>query len=159
VRRAKQVVYDATRYANHRDEVLESCKRYKRNNPEKRNAKWRRWCKENPEKLAAANLRHRERQYEWRRNHPEVYSTHGAKRRAQQLNATPPWVDKEHLLKIAEFYKSARTATVFHEEQYDVDHIEPLKGKTSCGLHVWWNLQVLPRSENARKHNKLIIET
>lgn len=37
--------------------------------------------------------------------------------------------------------------------QWSVDHIIPIKGKTVSGLDVWNNLQVIPLSENKRKHN------
>jgi hypothetical protein len=38
---------------------------------------------------------------------------------------------------------------------HEVDHFYPLQGKIVCGLHVPWNLHVIPASENRVKHNAM----
>lgn len=73
-------------------------------------------------------------------------------RRARLLKATPPWAN---LKAIEVFYEEARRVTATTGQQWEVDHIHPLCNKLSCGLHVPWNLQILPRTENRAKHNKL----
>lgn len=42
---------------------------------------------------------------------------------------------------------------------FEVDHIIPLNGENVCGLHTPANLQVLTRAENARKGNKVCLDT
>jgi hypothetical protein len=36
-----------------------------------------------------------------------------------------------------------------------VDHVHALRGKNFSGLHVPWNMQVIPSSINARKSNNV----
>lgn len=36
---------------------------------------------------------------------------------------------------------------------WQIDHIIPLRGKTVSGLHVWNNLQVIPKTVNLEKGN------
>ena len=75
------------------------------------------------------------------------------KRRASKLNATPSWLTFEQEQEIKNFYWLAKDLKSFTGEKYEVDHIVPLKGKTVCGLHVPWNLQVLPEDLNRQKNS------
>jgi hypothetical protein len=65
--------------------------------------------------------------------------------------AIPPWLTDQHLDAMQWFYDEARRLTKETGVSHVVDHIEPLNGAHSCGLHVPWNLQVLTDSENKRK--------
>lgn len=69
-----------------------------------------------------------------------------AARRAGLKQATPRWVDREALKQI---YVEASKLGL------SVDHIVPLNGKNVSGLHVPWNLQLLPLVDNVHKSNKL----
>jgi len=134
---------------------------YSKNNRQKKTKNFREWRHNHPEKAKASNKRHYSSQRKWLKNNPNLTAHHAAKRRVDKKQATLPWVDLEHLLKIKEIYKSARVSSEFHEIPFHVDHIEPLKGVNkqgehiSCGLHVHWNLQSIPAEENLKKSNKL----
>ena len=65
-------------------------------------------------------------------------------KRRRLSRATPAWAD---IGAIREFYRAARVAGM------EVDHVVPIAGEHVCGLHVLNNLQMLSRSENARKGN------
>lgn len=76
------------------------------------------------------------------------------KRRAAKKNRTPPWLSSSQLKDIQIEYELAAWCTKVTGIIYHVDHIVPLRGKTVSGLHVPWNLQVIPAKDNLAKGNK-----
>ena len=80
-----------------------------------------------------------------------------AKRKAAKKQRTPKWLTKDQLKEIEEIYILAKELQWLSEEQLHVDHIIPLQGEIVSGLHVPWNLQILPASVNISKHNKLTL--
>lgn len=69
--------------------------------------------------------------------------------------ATPKWLTKEQKQEIMRVYDHAKDCRIITGENYHVDHIEPLNGEASCGLHVPWNLQVVPDWYNIMKGKRL----
>lgn len=70
---------------------------------------------------------------------------------------TPPWLSKDDLWLIKEAYRLAAHRTELFGFQWDVDHIVPLQGGVVSGLHVPWNMQVIPAKDNMRKKNKFAV--
>ena len=92
---------------------------------------------------------------DWSRNNPGKVNAQTAKRRAIKKLATPKWLTKDDLAAIGEFYIIAKDLAWLSEERLEVDHIIPLVSDIVSGLHVPWNLQILPKSLNVRKSNKV----
>jgi len=74
-------------------------------------------------------------------------------REAGKHSRTPTWLTKEHKSSIRAKYAEARWMTEKTGVKHHVDHIVPLLGKNVSGLHVPWNLRVIPAKENIRKSN------
>jgi hypothetical protein len=63
----------------------------------------------------------------------------------------PKWADQRRIRTI---YEIAAFLTERTGIAHEVDHYYPIKGKTSCGLHVAENLRVITRTANRRKGNR-----
>jgi len=90
----------------------------------------------------------------WYKNNTARSLALSARRRAAEINATPSWLNQIQLNQIEEMYDVAAACDTQIGVKHHVDHIFPLQGKNFCGLHVPWNLQVIPATENIAKHNK-----
>jgi hypothetical protein len=107
----------------------------------------RKWSENNREK-------HRENNRIWYRNNPDKKNAQVRKYQASKLKRTPSWLTYEQNKENETFYIEAAKITKLTGIPHEVDHIEPLQGKNVSGLHVPWNLQILPRLSNRQKNNK-----
>lgn len=102
--------------------------------------------KENPEKIKAYKAL------------PHVKAASLERSRVRDIrkssNAVPNWLTPEMKQQIRDIYVHMRDCRAVTGEEYHVDHIVPLNGENICGLHVPWNLQVLPADVNLSKSNR-----
>lgn len=155
-------VETSTYYKNNKIKVRLSNRLWSVHNPTKHNLHKAKWKKDNPEKVKNIDKLYRKNNSEkiktaskiFTLNNPGKSNAQTAKRRSKKLNATPKWLIKEQLKEIRQFYIIAKELQWLSEEPLHVDHIIPLQGKNVSGLHVPWNLQILPRKMNISKGNR-----
>ena len=84
------------------------------------------------------------------------YNAYKKAYKASKIRACPAWVrnDADLMWILAEAYDIAALRTNMLGFQWHVDHVVPLRGEKVSGLHVPWNVQVIPGSENCSKQNK-----
>lgn len=96
----------------------------------------------------------REKGTEYYRLNKSKYLANYSKRLNCKRKATPAWLTKDQEKAIADYYWLANDLYAITGEKYHVDHIVPIQGKNVCGLHVPWNLQILPSDINISKSNR-----
>jgi len=146
-----------------RKQILQKNAEWVEQNPSKVRKIKDKWVKQNKEKVKALRDAYKKansdkiKQYRKERNsRPAVIVMNRCNtvaRRAGLNKATPSWVNKKEIQKV---YERSASLTKRTGVAYEVDHIIPLQRDDICGLHVPWNLQVIPAAENRRKSNKLI---
>lgn len=137
-------------------------KDYRLENKEKQKAYFSAYYQDNKEKKDKQSSdyvsRNRDKVNAYSRDYAKTIrhkrSAYAMKRYAQNKNCTPSWLTEEHFKQIEDFYWLASDLRATTGQEYHVDHIVPLQGKDVCGLHVPWNLQVLPSDINIAKSNK-----
>lgn len=105
------------------------------------------WREENPE-------RNKQIKSSWRKRNLAVKNAANKRYETAKLNRTPNWLTDKHHQQILEKYWLAQDLKLVTGDTYHVDHIIPLQGKNVCGLHVPWNLQILPSDINLSKGTK-----
>ena len=129
--------------------------KWKKDNPEKvkemekrtyyKNiGRYKQWYQDNKEKVAI-------RQKQYRKDNKGMINSWTRRRQADLLKRTPKWINQDL---VVEIYQIAHDLTILTGIQFHVDHIIPLRGKKVSGLHVHYNLQILPFYENLSKGNQ-----
>lgn len=117
---------------------------WRRRNLDKQRIMAKRWRDVHPDRSAAASKR-------WREKNPSANAASTAARTAREQKAMPIWADRSAIKAV---YMDCPPG-------WHVDHVVPLgsekryattiDGYPVCGLHVSWNLQIIPLIANKRK--------
>lgn len=103
------------------------------------------WNADNPERT-------KKRVSDWAKANPAKVNAKGARYRAAELRATPPWADQAKIERAYELAHEYRAKGI----DCHVDHIIPLQSKIVSGLHVHTNLQIIAAKANRSKSNHLL---
>lgn len=127
-----------------------SIKKYLREKPENRTANLKKYYQKHKEKCI-------ERSKNYTRNNIErIRAVKLIAQRFRELKRkqrSPSWLTDSDKAAIKTKYLEASWMTRRSGIKHHVDHIVPLQGEFVSGLHVPWNLRVIPGRENILKKN------
>jgi hypothetical protein len=118
-----------------KDEISEQQRQWRLQNIDKLRAKDRAWQAKNRAAVLAIRMR----------------------RRARKLHSIPGWFGEFDRLVMREAADLLPLREIATGLKWEVDHMIPLQASTACGLHVGMNVQVIPKSLNRSKRNKMIL--
>jgi hypothetical protein len=140
--RCKTCMYESNRKAPNLRALQDA---WRSRNWERVNKQARERMAKSPEKRALAFKK-------WRLQNMAECAERSRRRDAAKRGATPSWANQEA---IKAFYVEARRLTELTGIPHEVDHIYPLVSDAMCGLHVEHNLQILTKSANSAKKNRV----
>jgi 5-methylcytosine-specific restriction endonuclease McrA len=148
---------------DNKEKIREGSKAYRQKNAESVKVKNALWYAENKDRLSVLRkLRYQEtkqasREYSirFKKENRAYYNAVGRLRELKKKKATPRWLTTEHLEEMKNLYLLSEMQAADTGLAHHVDHIVPIMGKTVCGLHVPWNLQVITQEANLKKGNRL----
>lgn len=121
---------------------------YRDRNIEKEMARQAKWLAENKDKMKAINAK-------WYQENRHKVTARDARRRASVENAQAKWDEELTQFVTQEATDLAKAREACTGFEWQVDHMIPLRAKNACGLHTWSNLQVIPRTLNHSKWNRM----
>lgn len=135
------------KFQRRKDTQLAKAKEYRLANKESVTATILAWREQNPGRyeLAIKN---------WGLRNRDKRNATWMKRYTGKKNRTPTWLTDDELWMMEQAYDIASIRSKILGIKFHVDHIVPLQGKTVSGLHVPWNLQVIPAKLNQQKSNR-----
>jgi hypothetical protein len=145
-------------------------RQYEKNNRQKINGYRQKWLSTHPETAArirkefaekhpfyteAHYLKNKDKRASQNRVWREINRGHWraikAERRVLEMMAMPKWADRAAIVSI---YNESARKSLETGIPHEVDHIWPIHGKGFVGLHVHWNLRVIPAVVNRKKGAK-----
>ena len=112
------------------------------------------WGVQNKERRLECEAERRRNRYANDENYrANVCSTVSGSRSRRNESAKNFPLSERHKEQIKAIYSTCSKVSKSTGKLHEVDHIVPLLGDNVCGLHVPWNLAIIPKAMNRSKNN------